>query len=73
MEEVSLEDGRAIQVTQCAWDDIMVSAEPKSSVPIVVHLRKSKAHPKRPTTIKPDFCLVRNEVSVPGKDFRNQV
>jgi len=73
MNGLSVEDGRSIEVTQCGWDDIMCAAEPKSSVPIVVHLRKSKLHPKRPTTLRPDFALIRNEVSVPGKDYRNQM
>lgn len=73
MQGTVLDDGRSIDVVQCGWDDIRVSAEPKSSVPILVHLPKSRAAPKRPTSFQPDFVLVRNEVSCPGNDFRNQM
>ena len=63
MRDDRLADGRPLRVIQCGWDDIMVSAEPSSSVPLVVHIRPSREAPSRPRTAKPDFVLVRNEVA----------
>lgn len=61
-----LSDGREIQVCQVGWDEFMVSAEPQSSLPLLVHVhrRRPALHPDEPKslTLQPDFVLIRNEV-----------
>jgi len=75
-------NGRPIVVEQVGWEDVMVAGDNYSRNPCVVHLnmpasrndgKKKYTVKRRFNVIKPDFVLVRNEVRIVGKDYRNQL
>jgi len=75
-------NGRPIVVEQVGWDDVLVASDNYSKNRCVVHLRnpppskdsrKAYQVKRNFSVIKPDFVLVRNEVRIVGKDYRNQL
>ena len=76
LKDATLSDGRKIKVVQVGWDDIQVHADTYSSTRLCVEVRKlartaSGAASFRPSSIQPDFVLVRNEVTTPHFDGRS--
>jgi len=75
-------NGRRIVVEQVGWEDVQIACDNYSKNKCVVHLnnppsskddRKGYMVKRRFNVFKPDFVLVRNEVRIVGKDFRNQL
>eukprot|EP00697_Spironema_sp_BW2_P002257 gnl/Spiro4/13035_TR6913_c0_g1_i1.p1 gnl/Spiro4/13035_TR6913_c0_g1~~gnl/Spiro4/13035_TR6913_c0_g1_i1.p1 ORF type:complete len:327 (-),score=86.45 gnl/Spiro4/13035_TR6913_c0_g1_i1:62-1012(-) len=64
-----LRNGRVVEVVQCGWDEIRLSAQGSVAGPgkrILVHVRN-----RRGAAVSPEFCLIRNEVYTPDADHRN--
>jgi glutathione synthase/RimK-type ligase-like ATP-grasp enzyme len=69
--------GRALEVVQAGWPDILVTAEPCATYgpsKLMVSLKQKLANNQtRNRTIRPDAVVVRNEVYAPNYDYRNQL
>jgi synapsin len=66
------------QVVQCGWDDFTIMADgPTSSSPCIVSVKQEEKEGNgrrvRVVTVKPDFCLIRNEVTGNKTHFKNKL
>eukprot|EP00466_Bigelowiella_natans_P003820 jgi/Bigna1/86822/estExt_fgenesh1_pg.C_140076 len=65
---------RPIKVVQCGWDDFHVMADgPHTSTSCIINVRTEIGGVKRVITVKPDFVLIRNEVTALSHDNRNKL
>jgi len=67
----TLRNGRPIKVVQCGWDEMHVHADTYSTSGVLVEIQKRDA--QRILVAKPDFVLVRNEVTTPSFDGKGRL